>query len=66
MDAKSRFFLAQDDDGHWYMIDVDYMTQWAAWIDQLDSEDPDWDVPDYAISVGGSPSLVTFQFPEFK
>ena len=65
-DAKSRFFLDRDDDGHWYVIPVNNKRDWDLWLAQLDEDEADFDVPDFALSVGGHPSLITFENVEFS
>lgn len=55
-----RFFLAQDNDCHWYVIPEENRKDWERWVD-LDQEDEDsWTVPPFAIRVNGSASRVTF------
>ena len=56
-----RYFLDCDNDCHHYVIPVDRQEEWEAWLD-LDSDDEaSWNVPLFAVAVGGSPSLVTFE-----
>jgi hypothetical protein len=51
--------LIRDDDGHWYVIPEDKEDDFYDWcMDveyEIDSGQPEW-----AVSVGGSPSLVKF------
>lgn len=55
------YILVLDNNGHWYVIPDDKEEQFHDWTD-IDSEDErSWVVPDYAKSVGGSPSLVKFK-----
>lgn len=54
------YFLAQDNDCHWYIVPRTKEGEWNVW-QNLDSEDEkSWTVPLFARKVGGSPSLVTF------
>lgn len=58
-----RFILTQDNDSHWYVVPVDKMAEWDAWL-EIDADDERaWDAPDFARPVGGAPSLVTFENP---
>jgi hypothetical protein len=52
------FCLAQDTDGHWYVIPADLEDRFKHWLDSADAEcgiTPEW-----AIKVNGSPALVRF------
>lgn len=50
-----RFRLAQDDSSHWYVIPVERSEEWSKW-----EESGEWDVPEWAVELGGSPTNVTF------
>lgn len=54
------FTLVRDDDSHWYVIPVDKADEW---YDLLDDESDD--LPDWAVSVGGSPSRIVFDTYSF-
>lgn len=54
----TRYFLAQDNDSHWWIVPVDRWADFAKW-----TETNDWTPPDFAIEVGGCPGLVTFTDP---
>lgn len=61
MDA--RFFLAQDGDGHWFIVDAAKRVEWDAWT-HLDDEDPRaWEPPDFAERVLGCAHNVEFSRP---
>lgn len=61
--GEPRFFLATDNDGHWYIVPDERRSEWSAWRD-LDPENEDsWDAPEWARRLGGSPELVTFKDP---
>lgn len=63
---SEKFFLDQDDDGHWYVVPVNKMPEWDDWLN-LDPDDPkSWSMPTFVNYVGGSPSLVTFTNPEIQ
>jgi hypothetical protein len=54
------YFLAQDNDCHWYLVPRDNERSWQEWKD-IDPEDAaSWTPPKFAVRIGGSPSLVTF------
>lgn len=53
------FILVTDDDSHWYVIPHAKLARWGVWLSSEAAELGD--VPDYARSVGGSPSLVKFE-----
>lgn len=56
MKAQGPYVLINDDDGHWYLIPEAQLSDWETWI-RSDAWQ-DGEAPDYAESVGGSPSLV--------
>ena len=59
-----RFTLQSDDDGHWYLVPVEQLAAWGAWL-ALDPEEEDaWLAPDFARPINGSPSNVSFENPE--
>lgn len=61
-----RFFLAQDNDTHWYIVPADRIDDWREWL-SIDSDDERaWEVPDFARPVSGSPIRVTFTDPEIS
>jgi len=59
-----RFFLAQDNDGHWYLIPVDRRAEWEAWTNIPSDDERSWESPEWATAIGGSPSQVTFTDPQ--
>ena len=59
-DAKSRFFLAQDNDCHWYMVEAIWRGEWEEWLESGSDE-----VPQYATPLGSGPQWVEFENPEF-
>ena len=62
--TNTRYFLDQDNDGHWYVVRREKSHVWDEWLD-LPSDNPDaWEPPvGVAYPVGGSPTLVTFTNP---
>lgn len=49
------FILVPDDDCHWYVIPAAMRGRWEVWCGSADDNPPD-----YAVRIGGSPSLVEF------
>ena len=60
---NERYFLAQDNDAHWYIVKNDKRTQWEAWLCIPSDDERSWDAPEYTKAIGGSPSMVTFTDP---
>ena len=62
--AEGRYYLARDNDCHWYVVPVDRSEEWEEWL-SLDSDDQrSWEAPAWARAVGGSPSVVSFTDPQ--
>jgi hypothetical protein len=59
-----RYCLAQDKDCHWYVIPVLQIPNWTRWCDYPEDDERSLNPPDFAKSVGGSPSLVSFTDPQ--
>lgn len=55
-----RFYLAQDNDSHWYVVPEARQSEWNAWLDLDPDDEAAWDAPEFAQPVGGAPCLVTF------
>lgn len=63
---EERYFLAQDQSCHWYVVPVSKKDEWTKWSN-IDEDDPAIDnAPDYAEMVGGSYQLVTFTNPKIE
>lgn len=58
-----RYFLDQDDSGHWYLVEEEHRDQWNTWLN-LDEDERSWDVPHYAEELGHAPSLISFVDPQ--
>lgn len=58
-----RFYLAQDNDSHWYVVPVARKAEWDEWCEIAPDDERAWDAPDFAKQVGGAYSLVTFENP---
>ena len=59
-----RYFLAQDNASHWYLIPACYRAKWEAFCEADPSDQDFWDCPAYAVRLkGGGPESVTFKEP---
>lgn len=59
-----RYFLDTDSCGHWFVVPLAHKSEWEAWASLPDDDPANWDPPDFAKPVGGSPTLVIFENPE--
>lgn len=59
-----RYFLDQDNDSHWFLVDADRRAEWEAWCQLADDDSQGWTPPDCATPLAGAPSNVTFEQPE--
>ena len=59
-----RYFLARDQSSHWYVVPVSKKLEWSEWCDLDENDERAWNAPEWAQSVGGAPSLVTFTEPQ--
>lgn len=63
MDDPVRFFFAQDNSTHWYLVPERLRQEWDDWC-ELDEDDEDlWTPPAGAVPLGTSPSHWTFTNP---
>lgn len=60
---SARYFLAQDNDAHWYLVPAEKRGAWDAWLCIPSEDERAWDVPEWAKAIGGSPRSVTFTDP---
>lgn len=58
-----RYFMAQDQSCHWYVIPIERAHDWEEWVSIPEDDERAWDAPDFAKAVGGSPACVTFSNP---
>ena len=58
-DIAKRYVLSQDSDCHWYVVPAEKLGDFEQW-----TASDSWDMPVYAIQVGGAPSLVSFTDPK--
>ncbi len=63
---RERFFLAQDNSSHWYVVPVSKRDEWSAWLELNEDDEKAWDAPDWALRTYGAPSLVTFEAPNIE
>lgn len=59
-----KYYLAQDNDSHWFVVPVAKQQEWDAWCDLDPDDEGSWEAPAFALAVGGAPCLVTFSNPE--
>ena len=57
-----RWFLDQDSDAHWYLVPAERRMDWDG-RDLPEEDEYSWEVPSWAIRIGGAPSQVTFTDP---
>lgn len=60
---KTKYFLAQDEDSHWYVVEAKKRKQWEKWRDGGYEDEP---VFIGATQLGYHPSFVEFENPKFK
>ena len=58
-----RFYLDTDNDSHWFLIPCECREEWTAFLDRDPDTEAAWNPPDWAVMIGGSPTLVTFENP---
>lgn len=63
MTDVERFKLLEDEDGHWYVINVNEEAEFEKWVFAT-YNDLEWHGKDFqSCEVGGSPSQITFTNP---
>lgn len=60
--SARRFFLAQDSDCHWYLVQAEKRPEWNAWCELNSDTEAAWRVPDFATPVDG-PHRIEFENP---
>lgn len=61
--SGERYFFAQDESSHWYIIPERLRAEWYEWT-QLDPDNEDsWSPPKGARRLDGGPQAVTFENP---
>ncbi len=62
----SKYFLSTDYDGHWFVVPVAKKEEWNAWTSLDEDDEKAWEAPEWAYSIGGSPTQVEFEFPKIN
>lgn len=57
------WFLASDNDAHWYLVPVAHRKEWYEWCDIPDDDERAWEPPTFAKRLGGGVSIVEFMNP---
>lgn len=57
-----RYSLLQDDDCHWYVVPVDKIEEFVAWVETFVEDER----PEGVLEIGGGTSLVTFENPTIR
>ena len=60
------WILVQDQSAHWYLIPKSKEKDWNKWSNLPEDDERTWDVPKYAVCIGGSPSMVSFENPRIN
>lgn len=61
--GRERYFFAQDESSHWYIIPERLRAEWYEWT-QLDPDNEDsWSPPNGARRLDGGPQAVSFENP---
>lgn len=60
--SSKLFFVDQDNDCHWYLIESSKRKEWEKWKDIPDDNPESWDVPEFAKSIN-SPYQFDFYLP---
>ncbi|MCK5610163.1 hypothetical protein KAR91_50280 [Candidatus Pacearchaeota archaeon] len=55
------FFIDCDDDGHWYIVPEQHREQWDEWHNLNSDDENSWEVPSFAIQIGGPIDQVIFK-----
>ena len=60
----ARFFLSQDNSGHWYIVPCAIAKEWEKWCELPEDDEASWNPPKGALAVGGCPSRISFTDPK--
>lgn len=63
--APQRYFLDQDNDCHWFLVEADKRAEWEAWLEIDSGDEKSWTPPNCAEELPGGPSDVIFENPTF-
>lgn len=57
-----KYFLDQDDSGHWYLVESAHRADWESWLELDEDDKVSWDPPEFAIRIGGGPQQIDFDY----
>jgi hypothetical protein len=60
-----RYFLDQDNSGHWYFVEADKRCEWHDWLVIPEDDERSWTAPKFAFEIGGAPQQLTFCDPQY-
>jgi hypothetical protein len=60
----TRFFLDQDDSGHWYIIPAERRGEWERFMEIPSDDEASWKVPEWAKPTGCGPNYIEFSDPK--
>lgn len=60
---SERFFMDCDESGHYFVVPASRRAEWEQWTLIPVEDDRAWVPPDYARSVGCSPTMLSFTDP---
>ena len=58
--VTKKFFMDQDDDAHWYLVDNAVRDAWFAWLKIPSDDERAWTPPEGAERLHGPPSMILF------
>lgn len=58
-----RYFFAQDDSCHWYLVPADRRAEWTELANLPEEDERAWDAPEWAERLNGGPGSYTFTDP---
>lgn len=59
-----RYFFAQDQSCHWYIVPEDKKQEWSEWLQYDEEDERSWDAPEFARMVDSGPYNYTFTDPQ--
>ena len=48
-----KYFFDQDNDCHWYKVELDHKDDWLKWLNLDEDDEASWNVPEYAKIING-------------
>jgi len=58
-----RYFLDQDNSGHWHLILDSHRRDWERWCDLDEDNEESWNAPAWATRISGGTQTITFPGP---